>query len=121
MATTSLPVSPRLPALGRYFETSLYLLLLVSVLTLVSTGKLDLVTILISPLALLLKGYRWWRGRPVELSHRAATWLVLAYFCFFPFDLWWVSRLLASGAQNPALYSALLAAIHLMLFAMIVR
>jgi len=52
---------------------------------------------------------------------RLATWLVLAYFLFFPFDLWVISRNLASGAPNPALYSALLSAIHLLLFAVIVR
>jgi hypothetical protein len=121
MLTSSTQVRPRLPVLGRYFETSLYLLLLVSVLTLVSTGKLDLVSIFAPPAALLLKGYRWWRGRAPELSHRAATWLVLGYFFFFPVDLFWLSRLLAADAQNPVLYSALLASIHLMLFAMIVR
>ncbi len=92
-----------------------------SVLTLVSTGKLDLVSILVPPAALLVKGYRWWRGRPAEITSRAATWLVVGYFAFFPFDLWWLSRILAGDAQNPALYSALLSAIHLMLFAMIVR
>ena len=125
MSTTSTAVQAQRSVLGadleRYFETSLYLLLLVSVLTLVSTGKLDLVSILVPPLALLVKGYRWWRGRGPELSHRAATWLVMGYFAFFPIDLWWISRALAGEAQNPALYSALLASIHLMLFAMIVR
>src|SRR5579872_5192759 len=108
-------------ALGRYFEISLYLLLLLSVLTLVSTGKLDLFSIFIAPAAVLAKGYRWWRGRGAELSHRAATWMVAGYFLFFPADLWWVSRMLASDAQNPALYAALLAAVHLLLFALIVR
>ncbi len=108
-------------ALGRYFEISLFLLLLVSVLALVSTGKLDLVTIVIAPLALLAKGYRWWRGRGPELTHRTATFLVVAYFLWFPVDLWWVSRMLASDAQNPALFSALLASVHLLVYAMIVR
>ena len=83
--------------------------------------RLDLVTILLAPAALLVKGYRWWRGRGPELSHRTATFLVVLYFLYFPVDLWWVSRTLAADAQNPALYSALLAAIHLLLFAMIVR
>src|SRR5579864_2632944 len=108
-------------ALNRYFETSLFLMLLVSVLSLVSTGKLDLVTIGIAPAALLFKGYRWWRGRGPEISHRTATFLVVLYFLWFPADLWWVSRTLAAEAQNPALYSALLAAVHLLLYAMIVR
>ena len=108
-------------ALGRYFEISLFLLLLVSVLALVSTGKLDLITIMLAPAALLFKGYRWWRGWGPEISHRTATFLVVLYLLWFPADLWWVSRMLASEAQNPALYSALLAAVHLLLYAMIVR
>ena len=116
-ATATQPIS----AVQRHFEISLYLLLLTSVLTLVSTGKLDLISILVPPVALLLKGFRWWRGRPPELSHRAATGLVIAYFVFFPVDLWGVSRALAVNAPNPALYAALLATIHLMLFATIVR
>jgi hypothetical protein len=117
----SILAKPNLSALRRHFEISLYLLLLTSVLALVSTGKLDLVSILVSPAALLLKGYRWWRGRGPELSNRVATWLTIAYFAFFPFDLWFVSRMISSDAMNPALFAALLAAIHLMLFATIVR
>ncbi len=112
---------PPLSAIHRYFEVSLYLLLVTGVLTLISTGKLDPVSIVVPPLALLIKGYRWWRGRGPELSHRAATWWVVAYFIFFPLDLWVFSRALSANAPNPVLYSALLAAIHLVLFAMILR
>lgn len=121
MATAPAVASPKVSALTRYFQVSLYFMLLVSVLTLISTGKLDPVSIVVPLAALMVKGYRWWRGFPAELSPRAATWLVAGYFAFFPVDLWWLSRLLARDAENPALYSALLAAIHLMLFATIVR
>jgi protein-glutamine gamma-glutamyltransferase len=110
-----------LSALRRHFEISLYLLLLTGVLTLVSTGKLDLVSILLLLAALLFKGYRWWRGKGSEISNRVGTWLTIGYFFFFPFDLWIVSRILARDAQNPGLYAALLATIHLMLFAIVVR
>jgi protein-glutamine gamma-glutamyltransferase len=111
----------RLSALRRHFEISLYLLLLTGVLTLVSTGKLDLASILLLPAALLFKGYRWWHGKGPEISNRVGTWITIAYFVFFPFDLWIISRILARGAQNPGLYAALLATIHLMLFAIVVR
>ena len=121
MATAGTAPIPHLSALRGYFETSLYLLLLVSVLALISTGKLDLVSMLLTPAVLLFKGYRWWRGHGPELSNRAATWLVTAYFLFFPLDMWWVSRAISPEAQNPGLFAALLAAIHLMLFAIIVR
>jgi protein-glutamine gamma-glutamyltransferase len=110
-----------LSAIRRHFEISLYFLLLTGVLTLVSTGKLDLMTMFVLPAAMLYKGYRWWHGKGPEISNRAASWLTVAYFVFFPFDLWIVSRMLASGAQNPGLYAALLATVHLMLFATVVR
>jgi transglutaminase-like putative cysteine protease len=121
MATAGTAPTPRISALHGYFETSLYLLLLVSVLALISTGKLDLISMLLTPAALLFKGYRWWRGYGPEISNRAATWLVVLYFFFFPLDVGWVSRAISPDAQNPGLYAALLASIHLMLFAMIVR
>jgi protein-glutamine gamma-glutamyltransferase len=110
-----------LSAIRRHFEISLYFLLLTGVLTLVSTGKLDLLSIFVFPAAMLFKGYRWWHGKGPEISGRTATWLTIAYFIFFPFDLWIISRMLAAGAQNPGLYAALLATVHLMLFAIIVR
>ena len=64
-----------LSGLRRHFEISLYFLLLTGVLTLVSTGKLDLVSIFLLPAALLFKGFRWWRGRGPEISNRVATWI----------------------------------------------
>ena len=93
------PLPVHLSALRRHFEISLYFLLLTGVLTLVSTGKLDLVSILLLPAALLFKGYRWWHGKGPEISNRVATWLTIAYFVFFPFDLWIVSRMLARARR----------------------
>jgi protein-glutamine gamma-glutamyltransferase len=113
--------SADLSALRRHFEISLYFLLLTGVLTLGATGKLDLVSILVPPVALLFKGYRWWRGMEPEISNRVGGWITIGYFIFFPFDLWIISRALAADTQNPGLYGALLATIHLMLFAIIVR
>jgi len=115
--------TPRIPALPaeRFFRTSLSLLLLTSILTLVSTGKLDIFTIFVAPLAALYKGYRWWHGRPAELSSRAATWCVLLYLFFFPIDLLLFSRLLAGNSSNPPLFAALLAAVHFLLFVTLVR
>ena len=115
------PIPAHLSAIRRHFEISLYFLLLTGVLTLVSTGKLDLVTIFALPAAMLFKGYRWWHGMEPEISNRVASWLTVGYFIFFPFDLWIISRMLAAGAQNPGLYAALLATVHLMLFATVVR
>jgi protein-glutamine gamma-glutamyltransferase len=112
---------PALPAVQRYFEVSLFLLVATGVLAIVSTGKLDVVSVLIPSVALIYKGIRMYRGRGPEISARLATWLVLGYFLFFPVDLWVFSHGLAEGAPNPPLYAALLSSIHLILFATLVR
>lgn len=121
MASSARGILPPVSAVQRYFEISLFLLVSTGVVAVVSTNKLDPVSMGLPLLALGYKGIRLWRGRGPELTHRVATWLVLAYFLFFPLDLWIFSRNLAAGAPNPTLYAALLAAVHLLLFATIVR
>src|SRR6202521_6423140 len=105
----------------RFFRTSLSLMILTSTLTLVSTGKLDIVTSFAVPLAAFYKGFRWWHGRPAELSHRAATWFVLAYLAFFPVDALVLSRFSVGNSPNPPLFAALLGAVHFLIFVSIVR
>ena len=124
-ASTSISgtTSAQLPALPaeRFFRASLFFLILTSVATLVSTGRLDLLTCVIAPLALLYKGVRLWRGQPAELSHARATWVVVAYLGFFPLDILFFSRALVANSTNPALLAALLAAIHFLILVMLVR
>ncbi len=121
MAAAARPTIPPVSAVQRYFEVSLYLLVSTGVVAVISTGKLDWISLVVPPVALAYKGIRIWRGQGPEISQRIATWLVLAYFLVFPADLWVFSRSLAEGAPNPTLYAALLAAIHLLLFAILVR
>src|SRR5271170_2003118 len=121
MASVAHPTTPPLAAVQRYFEVSLFLLVATGILAIVSTGKLDIISVLIPSVALIYKGIRMQRGRGPEISARMATWLVLGYFLFFPVDLWVLSRALAEGAPNPPLYAALLSSIHLILFATLVR
>jgi len=113
------PASP-LPA-ERFFRTALFFLVLTSVVTLVATGKLDPLTTIAAPALVLYKGIRWWRGRGAEFQQKLATRLVLVYLFFLPVDLLFFSRSLAGETQNPGLYAALLAAVHFLLFVMIVR
>jgi protein-glutamine gamma-glutamyltransferase len=117
-ATTSGSIS--LPA-ERFFKLSLFLLILTSVTTLVATGKLDLLTAILAPLAILYKGHRWWRGYPVELKHRTATILVVAYLAFFPIDVFFFARSFVANSSNPPLYAALIGSVHFLLFVLIVR
>jgi protein-glutamine gamma-glutamyltransferase len=117
--TISAPL-PALPA-ERFFRASLFFLILTSIATLVSTGKLDLLTCVVAPLAMLYKGVRLWRGQPAELSHATATWAVVAYLAFFPLDILFFSRALVANSTNPAMLAALLGAIHFLILVMLVR
>lgn len=121
MSNAGQPEPASLPAIERYFDVSLFLLVVTGLVAVISTGKLDPISMLVPAALLLWKGWRVFKRRPPEISTRMATSLVLAYFLFFPFDLWFLSRNLAAGAPNPALYAGLLAAIHLMIFATLVR
>src|SRR5713226_1534277 len=111
----------RLSALTRYSEISLFLLLANSTLALLWTGRLDPITMVLAPAALLFKAVRYGMRRGTELSPRSATWLVVAYLPFYPVDLLIFSREYVSGAPNAGLYAALYASIHLMLYVMVVR
>jgi len=118
-SSVSTPVV-ELPA-ERFFRASVFLLILTSVVCLVATGKLDLVSSILSVAGLLYKGHRWWNHRPTELSARTATWLVTGYLAFFPIDIFFFSRILTANSPNPGLYAALIAAVHFLLYIMLVR
>jgi len=119
-AAPTIPNASPLPA-ERFFRTSLSLLVLTSMLTLASTGKLDIITSFAAPLVALFKGFRWWHGRPAEFSHRAATWCVLSYVAFIPVDALFLSRFFVGSSANPPLFAALLGAVHLLIFVTLVR
>ena len=99
-----------LPA-ERFFRVSLFLLLLTSMGTLATTGKLDIFTAVLAPLAVIYKGYRWWREHGAELRSRTATWLLIGYLAIFPVDVLVLSRILVANSANPPLYAALLGAV----------
>src|SRR4029077_13472865 len=120
-ATAALPAKlPALPA-ERFFRASMFFLILTSLGTLVSTGKLDLFTCVLVPLAMIYKGVGLWRGQPAELSHTRATWLVIGYLGFFPLDIFFFSRAFVATSTNPALLAALLGAVHFLVYVMLVR
>jgi protein-glutamine gamma-glutamyltransferase len=99
----------------------MFFLILTSLATLISTGKLDLLTCMLAPSAMAYKGLRLWRGQPAELSHARATWLVIAYLGFFPIDIFFFSRAFVANSTNPALLAALLGAVHFLVYVMLVR
>ncbi|MBS1841799.1 MAG: DUF3488 domain-containing protein [Acidobacteria bacterium] len=119
-STASAPNVIELPA-ERFFRASIFLLILTSVVTLIATGKLDLVSSILAVGGLLYKGHRWWNHSPAELSGRTATWMVTGYLAFFPIDIFVFSRILTANSPNPGLYAALIAAVHFLLYIMLVR
>jgi hypothetical protein len=116
----SVPIADSPPA-DHFYRAALWLLVLTSVTTLVGTGKLDRFTTLTAPFLVLYKGYRWWKGHPPELRSAVATRIVVAYLFLFPLDMLFVSRMLAGDTGDPALFAALLAAVHFLLFVTLIR
>jgi protein-glutamine gamma-glutamyltransferase len=102
-------VIPLNQAINKYFELSIYLLVLMGFGTLASTGSLDLPTIVLAGGALAYRGYLLARGRRVVISERWTTPLSVAYFVFYAGDYFLLSR------------SFLTATVHLVLFAVVVR
>lgn len=120
-ASANPPASlPSQPA-ERFFRGSLFFLVFSAIGTLVATGKLDPISSALVPAAMLYKGFRWWRGKPPEFSHRLATWLVIGYLGVFPIDVFFLSRAFVANSTNPELFAALLGAIHFLMFVMLAR
>jgi protein-glutamine gamma-glutamyltransferase len=120
MASPATVASLPLPA-DRFYRGALFMLVLSSVVALLTTGKLDPITMVLAPAAILFKGYRWWHGYPPEWRQTTATRLVVAYLFVVPVDALFISRGLAAGTPNPVLYASLLAAVHFLLYVTIVR
>src|SRR5690348_16624758 len=111
MATPSAqPASASLPpVIERYFEVSLYLLVLTGFVTLASTGGLDLPAALLVGTAILFRGYLLASRRTVLIPEKWTTTLTLAYVAFYLADYFVFSGVFVT------------ATVHLVLFVMIVR
>ena len=102
-------VPPLSPAIDRYFEVALYLLVFMGFGTLASTGGLDLLTVLLVSAALLFRGYTLVLRRTLLIPETWTTLLTVAYAAFYLADFFLISRLFIS------------ATVHLVLFVMVVR
>jgi len=97
------------PAIQRYFEIALYLMLLTGFGTLAATGALDAASGIFVGGALLFRGYLLAARRSVVVPTRWTNYLTLGYVAFYLADYF-----LISGAF-------LGATVHLVLFVMVVR
>jgi protein-glutamine gamma-glutamyltransferase len=108
-AASKFEVIPVSQAINKYFELSIYLLVLMGFGTLASTGALDLPAVALVGSALAFRGYLLARRRRMVFSERWTTPLSIAYFVFYALDYFLFSR------------SFLGATVHLVLFAVVVR
>jgi len=108
-ALPQLDVIPLPQAINKYFELSIYLLVLMGFGTLASTGALDLPTVILVGAALAVRGYLFGKRRRVVISERWTGPLTIVYFVFYAGDYFLLSR------------SFLTATVHLVLFAVVVR
>src|SRR6266851_5409169 len=96
-------------AIRRYFDVVLFLLIFTGFGTLASTGRLDLPTVILVGAALIYRGHALARRRQVLLSESWTNLLTIACVGFFVADEFFITR------------AFLGAAVHLVLFVMLVR
>ena len=96
-------------AIERYFDVSLFLLLVTGFITLASTGRLDLGSIVFVSAALLLRAYMLLRNLTWKIPDRWTTYLTLAYVAVYLADLFLISA------------NFVTATVHLVLFSMVVK
>jgi hypothetical protein len=110
MATTAVrPPNQTQIAIERFFQTSLYLLVLSGFMLLASTGKLDVISVLVVTVALLLRGALLFRGREFTIPEQWTNYFTIAYVAFYAMDYFLISR------------SFINATVHLTLFSMAVK
>lgn len=93
----------------KFFQGSLYLLLVTGFCALATTGKLDSISVALVGLALLLRGYHLLKGRNATMSERWTTLFTLIYFAFYGLDYFFLSQGFVS------------ATVHMVLFIMVVK
>ena len=96
-------------AIERYFQVSLYLLVLTGFGTIASTGAVDAPTVVLVGFALLFRGYLLSKRSDFQMPTRWTNYLTLVYIAFFFADYTMLSR------------SFLTATVHLVLFGMVIR
>ena len=102
-------------SVDRYFEVSLLLMLGTGFVTLASTGKLDVVSVILVSLAIAVRLWGYARERDLRLSPRTVTRLAVSLSSFFVLDF-----LVFSSGLTP-LDSMLNATVHLVLFTTVIK
>src|SRR5262249_28970543 len=93
----------------RFFQWSLYLLLVTGFAALIGTNRLDFPSLLLVIPALLLRGYALLMRRNFVLQERWTTRLTVLYLAFYAMDYFYFSQ------------SFIFATVHLVLFVMVLK
>src|SRR5690349_22809119 len=93
----------------RFFQWSLYVMVVVGFTALMGTNKLDLPSLALVVPALLLRGCLLMMRRSFTISERWTSMLTIVYFAFYAADYFYVSQ------------SFLDATVHMVLFSMVVK
>jgi hypothetical protein len=101
------PVVP--PAIEQYFQVCLLLLLSTGFITLASTGKLDMLSLVFVSIALLYRGYLLGQGQVVRIPEQITSYLGVVYIAVYVVDYFFVSD------------NFVQATVHLLLFGMVVK
>jgi len=99
----------------RYFEISLLLMLTTGFLTVATTGKLDVVSIVVMSGALGIKLWSYIRGTDYSLGPKTVTRISIFYIFFYGLDF-----LIFAGGPSP-LDRMLAATVHLVLFTVVMK
>src|SRR5258707_2966623 len=107
--TISLAAARGTGSAERFFQWSLYVLLVVGFAALMGTNKLDLPALALVLPALLLRGYSLLMRKSFVLSERWTSSLTIVYFAFYAADYFYFSE------------SFISATVHMVLFSMVVK
>jgi transglutaminase-like putative cysteine protease len=107
-STLAVPTRP-VGSAEKYFQWSLYLLLVTGFAALAGTGKLDFLSLAVVVPALLLRGHHLLKGKSFTIAERWTNYLTILYFVIYALDYFVMSQGFVS------------ATVHLVLFIMVVK
>ncbi|HLJ30270.1 MAG TPA: DUF3488 and transglutaminase-like domain-containing protein [Candidatus Angelobacter sp.] len=109
MSAIAQTARPPVTIAERFFQGSLYLLLVMGFCALAGTAKLDAISLALVAFALLLRGYHLLKGRTVVIPEHCTSVFTLLYFVFYALDYFLLSQSFVS------------ATVHMVLFIMVIK
>jgi protein-glutamine gamma-glutamyltransferase len=106
---TAMKAVPGSGSADRFFQWSLYILVVVGFTALMGTNKLDAPSLALVLPSLLLRGYLLLMRKTLVISERWTTFLTVIYFAFYAADYFYFSE------------SFISATVHMVLFSMVIK